>query len=237
MDTINSSYSMQSIGIFQSQISAKHRAPRQPDSKFGIDGIISLHKGMNFEQALTDLEGFSHLWVLYVFHKAEGWKPMVLPPRGEKKRGVFATRSPYRPNQIGMSVVGCRSIDGLNIHVQSSDILDGTPILDIKPYIPYADSIPDAKSGWLDEISSIEFSFIIDEEVIVHNAELLVKTGEDYLLHAKHILRESPFPHPYRRIKNTGENEYEVAVNTMRFRYAIDNAVINIKEMYEHKNL
>lgn len=206
------------IGFFHGNTTSKHRAPRQPDAILGIDGIIELIKGQDFEQALQDLETFSHIWLIYGFHSAKGWKPMVLPPRGDKKRGVFATRSPYRPNPIGISVVKLVKISGLKIHVQGTDLLDGTPIYDIKPYIPYADSISDANAGWIDTLNHVETEIILSEEM-----RLLMNDSESahIMMHAKQILRDSPYPHPYRRIKQVNENVYEVAIKEWRIQYRI----------------
>ncbi len=111
----------------------------------------------DFQYALKCLEQFSHIWIIFVFHAHGGnkWKPTIRPPRlgGKAKVGVLSSRSPHRPNPIGLSVVELERIDfaakgGPEIHVRGIDLLDGTPILDIKPYIPYADSVPHANPGW-----------------------------------------------------------------------------------------
>jgi tRNA-Thr(GGU) m(6)t(6)A37 methyltransferase TsaA len=211
-------FTLKVIGFFQGNTTSKHRAPRQPDATLGIDGTIELMKGQDFEQALLDLASFSHIWLIYGFHSAKGWKPMVLPPRGDKKRGVFATRSPYRPNPIGISVVKLVKISGLKIQVQGTDLLDGTPIYDIKPYIPYADSISDANVGWIDTLNHNETKIILSEEM-----QLLMNDSESahIIMHAKQILRDSPYPHPYRRIKQVKENIYEVAIKEWRIQYRI----------------
>ena len=211
-------FTLKVIGFFQGNTTSKHRAPRQPDATLGIDGTIELMKGQDFEQALLDIASFSHIWLIYGFHSAKGWKPMVLPPRGDKKRGVFATRSPYRPNPIGISVVKLVKISGLKIQVQGTDLLDGTPIYDIKPYIPYADSISDANAGWIDTLNHNETEIVLSEEM-----QLLMKDSESahIIMHAKQILRDSPYPHPYRRIKQVKENMYEVAIKEWRIQYRI----------------
>jgi tRNA-Thr(GGU) m(6)t(6)A37 methyltransferase TsaA len=211
-------FTLKVIGFFQGNTTSKHRAPRQPDATLGIDGTIELMKGQDFEQALLDLASFSHIWLIYGFHSAKGWKPMVLPPRGDKKRGVFATRSPYRPNPIGISVVKLVKISGLKIQVQGTDLLDGTPIYDIKPYIPYADSISDANAGWIDTLNHNETEIVLSEEM-----QLLMNDSESahIIMHAKQILRDSPYPHPYRRIKQVKENMYEVAIKEWRIQYRI----------------
>lgn len=149
------------IGVVESCFKEKFGIPRQPGLVRSIEAIIRLDSTQPFlKQSLRRLEEFSHLWVITVFHEhgAHGWKPSIRPPRlgGAQKVGVLASRSPHRPNPIGLSAVelvrvDLESGDGPAIHVRGCDFLDGTPVLDIKPYIPYADSIPEAKSGWAEE--------------------------------------------------------------------------------------
>ncbi|MDX8407831.1 MAG: tRNA (N6-threonylcarbamoyladenosine(37)-N6)-methyltransferase TrmO, partial [Mariprofundaceae bacterium] len=140
---------MQAIGMVHSDYRERFAAPRQPSLDAPQAATIELNKGMNFEQALSDLDGFSHIWVLYWMHLNQGWNPTVMPPRGPKqRRGLFATRAPHRPNGIGLSVVHLTSISGRILHIEGHDMLDGTPVLDITPYLPYADAIPDADAGW-----------------------------------------------------------------------------------------
>lgn len=108
-------------------------------------------------EALRSLEGFERVWLVYVFHMNEGWSALVRPPRGPRvKRGVLATRSPHRPNPIGLSAVRLVGVEGRSLRVRELDLLDGTPVLDIKPYVPYADAFPDAKAGWVDEVDAQE---------------------------------------------------------------------------------
>lgn len=106
------------------------------------------------EKAIQDLKGFERLWLIFSFHLSEGWRSSVKPPRGGPKRGVLATRSPHRPNSIGLSAVELVAIEGKTLHLRGVDLLDGTPVLDIKPYVPYADAFPDAKAGWIDELDA-----------------------------------------------------------------------------------
>ena len=137
------------IGCFRCDSLYPYDVPRQAAVAKENHGIVSLSAGHGFEDALAELAGFSHIWLLYIFHKNNTWKPKVMPPRHAcRKIGLFATRSPYRPNPIGMSAVKLLKIDGLDLHVANHDLLDGTPILDIKPYLPFADSFPDATLGW-----------------------------------------------------------------------------------------
>jgi len=148
---------MQAIGVVHSNYRERFAAPRQPSLDKPEPAQIHLNAGFNFEQAVKDLDGFSHIWVVYWMHLNQGWNPMVLPPRGPKvKRGLFATRAPHRPNSIGLSAVRLKEITGRVLHIEGHDMLDGTPVLDIKPYIPYADAIDDANSGWLVESGLID---------------------------------------------------------------------------------
>ncbi len=133
-------------------------------------GILKLNKDPNFFAALGELDRFTHLWLLYDFHlhPPGNWRPTIEPPRlsQTKRVGVFASRSPHRPNAIGLSAVKLEKIDryapgGIEIFVSGLDIMDGTPILDIKPYLPYADRIQDAGAGWAEgdeEKYRVEFS-------------------------------------------------------------------------------
>ena len=143
---------MQAIGIVHSPYRERYAAPRQPSLEKAEPATIELNPGMNLEQALADVEGFSHIWVIYWMHLNRGWNPTVIPPRGPKiRRGLFSTRAPHRPNSIGLSAVRLTGIEGRRLHIEDHDMLDGTPVLDIKPYIPYTDAHPEATSGWLHE--------------------------------------------------------------------------------------
>ena len=111
--------------------------------------------------ALADLAGIDRIWVLSWLHRGGTWAPVVRPPRGTReRRGLFATRSPDRPNPLGLSAVRLVRIEGCNLHVRGIDLLDGTPILDVKPYIPYADAFPESKAGWIDQIPRNALQFV-----------------------------------------------------------------------------
>jgi len=143
---------MQTIGVVHSNYQERFATPRQATLDTPQSAQIHLNNGLNFEQAVRDLEGFSHIWVIYWMHLNQGWNPTVIPPRGPKvRRGLFSTRAPHRPNSIGLSAVCLEKVIGRVLHIKGHDMLDGTPVLDIKPYIPYADAMPHASSGWLDD--------------------------------------------------------------------------------------
>ncbi len=151
---------MKPIAFAQTPFTQRFGIPRQPGLVPEAKGVIKFEPDPDFLHALKGMEQFSHLWILFVFHDHGGnkWKPTIRPPRlgGKEKMGVLSSRSPHRPNPIGLSVVKILKIDlkakgGAEIYVAGVDLLDGTPILDVKPYIPYADSVPDANAGWAKE--------------------------------------------------------------------------------------
>lgn len=147
------------IGVVRSPYHERYGTPRQAPVVQGVageqaaDAWIELDRTQVPREALRDLEGFSHLWVIAWLDRNQGWRPTVRPTRGPKvRRGVFATRSPHRPNPLALSALRLVGVDGFKLRVKGIDLLDGTPVLDIKPYIAYADAFPDAVSGWVDEL-------------------------------------------------------------------------------------
>ncbi len=147
------------IGVVRSPYAERYGTPRQAPVVDGtastepVAAQIVLDKQLVPREALRDLEGFSHIWVIAWFDRNEGWRPTVRPTRGPKvRRGVFATRSPHRPNALALSALVLERVEDFTLHVRGIDLLDGTPVLDIKPYVAYADSVPDAVSGWVDAL-------------------------------------------------------------------------------------
>lgn len=214
------------IGTIRTAYSSKYAAPRQPGtSSRRTIGTITLEPGHNFEQALQDLKGFSYVWVLFWFHENRNWKPMVLPPVGDrKKRGVFATRSPHRPNPIGLSLCKLLSIKGRIVRIENPDMLDGTPILDIKPYLPHAESHPRARSGWIGkqhEQQPARFRVRYSRKVLNAMADLEESEQDELDSYLKGVLGRDPFPHAYRRIKPLSDGAWMIAVRRWRFTYRI----------------
>ena len=147
--TQDSHFIYRPIGILRSPYSRRIDAPHQSTVVEGTEtgdfaiATLELADWLD-EKAIQDLSGFDRLWLIFAFHLSEGWKSSVKPPRGGPKRGVLATRSPHRPNSIGLSAVELVMIEGRTLHLRGVDLLDGTPVLDIKPYVPYADAFPDS---------------------------------------------------------------------------------------------
>ena len=150
---------IQVIARMRSDFPTKFGIPRQPSLVEGLQSTIVFEPGFRNPDTLRGMEGFSHLWIIWQFSEAvrTEWSPTVRPPRlgGNTRMGVFATRSPFRPNSLGLSCVKLEGIDystkdGPVIHVSGADLMDGTPIFDIKPYIPYSDAHPEALGGFTD---------------------------------------------------------------------------------------
>lgn len=145
---------LEPIGWVRSPYQRRFGTPQQAAAvDSDAEAVLELDEARIPEAALADLDGIERIWVLSWLHRGDGWSATVRTPRGARsRRGLFATRAPDRPNPIGLSAVTLVRRAGRNLHVRGIDLLDGTPILDVKPYVPYADAFPNAKAGWIDEI-------------------------------------------------------------------------------------
>lgn len=166
-------FGMQVIAEVYNDFKEKFGIPRQSGLANEVKSTIVFRPEFRDANAVRGLEGFSHIWLIWQFSKAEGkaWSPTVRPPRlgGNKRMGIFATRSPFRPNRIGLSCVQLEKIEytselGPVLHVSGADLLDQTPIFDIKPYLPYVDSKPEAEGGFAEQFSSYGLEVEISEE-------------------------------------------------------------------------
>lgn len=235
------------IGVVRSPYRELAETPRQPRAAEGTRGRIELRPGLGFEDAVADLEGWDYVWVIFWFHRAlspnaparPDWptrfRAKVLPPRSERKRGVLSTRSPHRPNPIGLSVVRLLSVEGLVLHVEDLDLVDGTPVLDLKPYVPWTDAIPSARTGWLEPPEGhkpggerpadprptwrVTLAPRAEEQVA-----WLAEHGVGFDLRARVIdaLTLGPQPHAYRRIKKDARG-LRIAVKEWYARFAVAN--------------
>ena len=183
-------YNFTTIGTIHSCYKEKFGIPRQP-ALVATPAIIEINSVYSKDVAFRELETFSHIWVIFVFHGIANkkWKPTVRPPRlgGNQRIGVFASRSMFRPNPIGLSVVELKSIeridDKVKLNIIGGDFLDLTPVLDIKPYIPYADSIDTLKAGYAIEKPAVKFNVSFTEE-----AENEIKRVKDKYPKLKNII-------------------------------------------------
>jgi tRNA-Thr(GGU) m(6)t(6)A37 methyltransferase TsaA len=237
------------IGYVRTSLKFKDEAPRQPRAGGGAPARIELLGGRNYEHALLDIEGWDYIWVLFWFHHNEGWRPKVLPPRSTSgRKGVFATRSPHRPNPIGLSAVRLERIDGLTLHLHDADMLDGTPVLDLKPYVAYTDSIVDARNGWLDRDARAAAgavdpiaAFTVDWDETAAEQAAWVEARTNLALRARvtATLELGPEPQPYRRIRRDGAG-FVLAVKAWRARFSVEGRRVRVHEIrsgYRHSQL
>ena len=138
---------MNPIGIIHSPFKTLDNMPIQPGGARSVKGYIELKAELS--AGLQDLDGFSHIYLIYMFHKVNRTELVVTPFMDTVPRGVFATRSPLRPNHIGISLVELLTVEGTTLEIQGVDVLDGTPLLDIKPFIPAFDQVTNSRSGWM----------------------------------------------------------------------------------------
>jgi tRNA-Thr(GGU) m(6)t(6)A37 methyltransferase TsaA len=216
-------YAFDPIGVVCGGGIYPQEAPHQ--STFAAnEGYIELAAGKNFEQALEDLNGFDRIWVVFVFDRNSSWKPKVRPPVGgmDKRVGVFATRSPHRPNRIGMSCVELDKIEGNKIFIRNFDLLDRTPIIDIKPYIPAADAFPASCTGWLDEAEKSRFSVQFTPEVEAACTALRTAGGPDLLNFCRVQLSYSPLDSSRKRLTQLAENRWQISNRGYSVSFEID---------------
>ncbi|MEI8282496.1 MAG: tRNA (N6-threonylcarbamoyladenosine(37)-N6)-methyltransferase TrmO, partial [Armatimonadota bacterium] len=189
-----------------------------------------------FEIALEDLAGFERIWLVWWFDKNKTWRPRATPPRGPaKRRGLFATRSPHRPNPIGLTCVRLISVEGLTLTVGPLDLMDGTPVLDIKPYISTVDAFPDSGLGWVGEVeeqiaSSPRYEILVSPLAARQLGWLESNWNIDFAETAFEKLRIDPMPHRTRRILQV-EDRYRIACGPWRMYYRVDGLQVVVEEI------
>lgn len=221
---------MEIIARIHNDFPTKFAIPRQSGLVDTVSTIV-FEKEYRIKEALRGIEGYSHIWLLWSFHdlKRDTWEPTVRPPRlgGNKRMGVFATRSPYRPNPIGLSCVKLLGLSdegelGTVLHVGGADLMDQTPILDIKPYLPYTDAHPEASAGFTEDVA--------ERALQVHFPEnLLEKVPEDKREALHGILAQDPRP-GYQRIP---DRIYGFPFAGMEIRFQVDGQELTVVEIQE----
>ena len=235
---------LEPIGFVRNALATKVEAARQPQAAQGAPARIELLPGRNFEHALEDLARWKRIWVIFWFHHNAGWRPKVLPPRSVTgRKGVFATRSPHRPNPLGLSVVRLERIEGLTLHILDSDMLDGTPVLDLKPYVGYTDAHTDAGNGWLDDAESASsntpgqpadpvpaYDVLFDKLAAEQATWIATRTGLAIEERIRSTLALGPAPHPYRRIRRLDDG-MQLAVKEWRVRFSVAGREVRVIEI------
>lgn len=193
-------YGLKPIGVVHSCYKEKFGIPRQPGLVNAAKAVVELDPRYAPRESVEGLDGYSHIWVIFLFHQtaSQGWKPQVRPPRlgGNRKMGLYATRSMFRPNPIGQSLVKLDSIemgDRVRLHLSGVDLLDQTPVLDIKPYIPYVESIPDAKAGYFQHAPEGRVDVTFTEDALLQLRQFQESHAELQLL-IEQVLGQDPRP-------------------------------------------
>lgn len=221
-------FTMKPIAHIRSDFAEKFGVPRQSGLVESLEADILFEPAYRDPDALRGLEGFSHLWLIWVFDRAvrERWSPTVRPPRlgGNVRMGVFATRSPFRPNPIALSCVKLAAIrqtdDGPVLRVTGADLVDGTPILDIKPYIPYADSHPDAVGGFAAAPAGETLEVDIPPELLD-----AVPEGRREALRG--VLAQDPRPH----YQNDPERVYGFGFAGLEVKFSVEGTRLTVKDV------
>jgi tRNA-Thr(GGU) m(6)t(6)A37 methyltransferase TsaA len=234
MTDISQTLTLHPIGVIRTSFADKVDAPRQPAAATEHAGVIELFAGRNLEHAIEDLAGWERIWVIFWFDRNPGWRPKVLPPRSNTgRKGVLSTRSPHRPNPLGLSVLRLDRVEGLSLHVRDVDLLDGTPILDIKPYVPYTDAFPASASGWLDPRApdpradhEVTFTSRADEQLAWIESRTTLPLRERII----NTLKLGPQPHPYRRIRHDA-NGMQLAVKDWRIDFTVAGRCITVQQI------
>lgn len=211
---------MKPVAIVHSIFKEKFSIPRQP-GLVSFDSRIELIAPYNRTESLVGLEEFSHLWIIFDFHgikEPDSSNLSVRPPRlgGNKKLGVFATRSPHRPNKIGLSLVKLIRIEGTSLIVSGGDFLDQTPVYDIKPYLKEIESIPEAQSGWTSEVENKKLEVVFDCDCELHLKEQIIQ-----------VLALDPRP----RFHDDGYKRYSSKLGEVDIHWEVINGVVHVLEI------
>ena len=232
--------SLDILGYIRSPYVEKFGIPRQAGLAGSVRSTIVLSYPFNRQEMIHGLELFSHLWIIFFFHQAhkEGWKPTVRPPRlgGQKRIGVFASRSPHRPNHIGISAVKIEQIIYRDketcIEVSGADLVDGTPVLDIKPYLAYCDSIVEAVDGYSGDIlaplQSVRFSSQAEQFCLHYQKE----TGRNLMEILLEILKNDPRP----ASQKTKKQHFGMSLWNVNILWRVENGSAEVTECHLIEN-
>lgn len=216
------------------QKALKFDVKHQPDPDAEETHLIRLEPGHQFEMALQDLAGFDRIWLIWWFHRNSTWRPRTLPPRGPAhRRGVFATRAPHRPNPIGLTCVSLLEVNGLELTVGPLDLVDGTPILDIKPYLTTVDCFPGSSLGWLDEVEVAmaeppKYSVEISPRVRAQVDWLEREHGVRIIDRVTEVLARDPSPHRTRRILDLKDGRFRMACGPWRVYFSVVGSTVTL---------
>ena len=222
---------MRAIARVHSDFPSKFGVPRQSGLVEDLTSTLVFEPEFRSEDALRGLEGFSHLWLVWVFHQAarRDWSPTVRPPRlgGNARMGVFATRSPFRPNPIALSAVRLDGVErteawGTVLRLRGADLVDGTPVLDVKPYLPYADCVPDALGGFAAAPAAPALAVDIPPD-------LLERVPPERRRALLGVLAQDPRP----RYQKDPDRVYGFGFAGLEVRFSVADGVLTVREILE----
>ncbi|MDQ1363422.1 MAG: tRNA (adenine37-N6)-methyltransferase [Pseudomonadota bacterium] len=229
-------FTFNAIGTVHACYKEKFGVPRQP-GLVNVLSSIEIHEPCNRPEAFRALNDFSHIWIMFVFHQTrqQGWHPTVRPPRlgGNERVGVFASRSMFRPNPIGLSVVELKAIrqqdDKLFLDIIGADLMDGTPVLDIKPYLPYADAVTNARSGYADTSPVIKLQVTFHAQAIA-GMQKLNSCYPDLQQTIRDILQLDPRP-AYAGAANNINREYAMRLHNLDVKWQVNGNVAQVVDV------
>ncbi|MBE7042809.1 MAG: tRNA (N6-threonylcarbamoyladenosine(37)-N6)-methyltransferase TrmO [Ruminococcaceae bacterium] len=208
------------IAKIENDFSEKFGIPRQSGLAKELKSKIVFEPEFAREEAIRGLEEFSHIWLIWGFSESKGWSPTVRPPRlgGNKRMGVFATRSPFRPNPLGLSAVKLEKVELGVLTVSGADLMNGTPIYDIKPYLPFADSYPDAWGGFAETVKDNQLKVLFEEEGNLSEKQKRVLTE---------ILEQDPRP----SYQNDPHRTYAFSFADLTIKFSVCDGILTVKSV------
>jgi tRNA-Thr(GGU) m(6)t(6)A37 methyltransferase TsaA len=222
------------IGFLRTRQHLKFHAGHQAATAAEATNELELLAGCGYEQALQDLAGMERVWLVWWFHRNSDWRPLVLPPRGPaQRRGVFATRSPHRPNPLGLTCVPLLSVEGRRLLLGPCDLVDGTPVFDIKPYIAAHDAFPEARAGWIDAVDAEQraparFTVEFAPAAAAHGRWLAENWQIDFTPRLHALLSRDPAPHRTRRIRRRSATEFEIGCGAWRAVFTLAGELVSV---------
>lgn len=225
---------LQPIGYMRTGLHVKFHTRHQPREAEGQTSVLELIDGHDYEQGLQDLAGFSRVWLLWWFHRNEHWRPLVLPPRGNaQRRGVFATRSPHRPNPLGLTPVTLHAIEKRCLLLGDCDLVDGTPVFDIKPYYPPYDSFPDERGGWIEAMENDlaqppRYRVMLTETAEQQLDWLAQEWRIDFRARMCEVLERDPRLHRTRRIRRLKSGATVMGCGAWRVHFTVCDLLVTV---------
>ena len=225
---------LQPIGHLRTRQQVKFQAGHQPEAAAEERNELELLPGRGYEQAVRDLAGIERIWLLWWFHRNEGWRPLVLPPRGPaQRRGVFATRAPHRPNPLGLTAVALLGVEGRRLLLGPCDLVDGTPVFDVKPYVAAHDAFPAARAGWIDEMEAAlrepaRFTVTLTPGATEQAAWLRENWQVDFTPRLIALLSRDPTPHRTRRIRRHGATQFRIGCGAWQAFFTVSGEHVSV---------